>query len=235
MRDQPGIGAWLESRTRGIGGRFRPALMIEIRVILLLYGGGAMAGTPSRIMAVPDSTVVVRYGRKQAGAEVGCNPKKKKPGRPGHHPLVALAADTGDCPGVLWRPGSAHAAAGSIEWLRRIVGRLRGLGVHDITVRMDRGFFSKEMVRALADMDVRFFLKLPRHSWVRSAAGSWRPSAKDTDLWTATGELRGARLLACDRDEPLRKPLPAALRSLTSLPPLAAAQQVLNPSCRRPA
>jgi hypothetical protein len=47
-------------------------------------------------------------------------------------------------------------------------------------------------------MDVRFFLKVPRHSRVRSAAGSWRPSAKDTDLWTATGELRGARLLACE-------------------------------------
>jgi hypothetical protein len=46
MRDQLGIGVWLENRTRGIGGWLRPALMIEIRVILLLYGGGAMAGTP---------------------------------------------------------------------------------------------------------------------------------------------------------------------------------------------
>jgi hypothetical protein len=161
MWDQLGIGVWLENRTRGIGGRFRPALMIEVWVILLLYGGGAMddlrvlrargirrlfgwraipdpttfgrwvrragerlagvldcllwllvqrrwqqPGTPSRIMVVLDSTVVVRYGRKQAGAEVGYNPRK--PGRPGHHPLVAFAADTGDCLGVLWRPGSTH-------------------------------------------------------------------------------------------------------------------------------
>jgi hypothetical protein len=251
MWDQLGIGAWLEDQTREIGGHFRSPLMVEVWVILLLYGGGAMddlkllrargirrmfgwkaipdpttfgrwlrrsgetlvgvidrlvwllvqrrwqqVGTPSKIMVVLDSTVVVRYGKKQAGAEVGYNPKKQ--GRPSHHPLVAFSADTGDCLGVMWRPGSAHTAAGSIEWLRQIVARLRGLGVHDITVRMDKGFFSKEMVHALADMDVRFFLKVPRHSWVRSAAGTWRASAKDTNLWTATGELYGVRLLACE-------------------------------------
>jgi hypothetical protein len=33
---------------------------------------------------------------------------------------------------------------------------------------------------------------------VCSAAGSWHASAKDTELWTATGELYGARLLACE-------------------------------------
>jgi hypothetical protein len=137
---------------------------------------------------------VGRYGKKQAGAD--SNPKKQ--GRPIDHPLVAFSADTGDCLGVMWRPGSAHTAAGSIEWLRQIVARLRGLGVHDITVRMDKGFFSKEMVHALVDMDVRFFLQVPRHSWVRSPAGAWRASAKDRDLGTATGELYGGRLLACE-------------------------------------
>jgi hypothetical protein len=65
-------------------------------------------------------------------------------------------------------------------------------------VRMDKGFFSKEMVEALSGMDVRFFLKVPRHSWVRRAAGAWRASAKDAGLWTATGELYAARLLACE-------------------------------------
>ncbi|CAN5697735.1 hypothetical protein BH23GEM9_BH23GEM9_19580 [soil metagenome] len=249
--DQLGIGTWLEVETRQVGGRFRSPLMVEVWVVLLLYGGGSMddlkllgsrgirrlfgwvslpdpttfgrwlrrsgetlvvvldrllwllvqrrwqqVGTPRKIMVVLDSTVVVRYGKKQAGAEVGYNPKKQ--GRPSHHPLVAFSADTGDCLGVMWRPGSAHTAAGSIEWLRRIVARLRGLGVHDITVRMDKGFFSKEMVQALVDMDVRFFLKVPRYPWVRSAAGAWRASAKDANLWTATSELYGVRLLACE-------------------------------------
>lgn len=153
-------------------------------------------GTPSQLMVVLDSTVVVRYGAQQAGAEIGYNPKKQ--GRPSHHPLVAFAAQTGDCLGVLWRPGSAHTAAGSMDWLRQIVGRLRALGVHDITVRMDKGFFSKEMVQALTGLQVRFFLKVPRYSWVRRELGPWRRSDKDDRLWTATGGLYGARLLACE-------------------------------------
>jgi hypothetical protein len=255
--DQLGIGEWLRNQTHEIGGRFQSTLLVEVWVVLLLYGGGVMddlkllnargirrlfgwvaipdpttfgrwlrrggealvsvldrlvwllvqrrwqqVGTPTKIMVVLDSTVVVRYGKKQAGAEVGYNPKKR--GRPSHHPLVAFSAHTGDCLGVLWRPGSAHTAAGSIDWLRQIVARLRGLGVHDITVRMDKGFFSKEMVQALVALEVRFFLKMPRYSWVRSAAGAWRASAKDAALWTATGELYGVRLLACEWRVPLR-------------------------------
>lgn len=255
--DQLGIGHWLDSHGGAIGGWFRPALMVEVWVALLLYGGSVMddlellnargirrlfgwvripdpttfgrwlrragealasvldrlnwllvqrrwqqVGTPSTVMVVLDSTVVVRYGTKQAGAELGYNPKKQ--GRPSHHPLVAFSAHTGDCLGVLWRPGSAHTAAGSVEWLQRIVARLRGLGVRDVSVRMDKGFFSKQMVQALVEMDVRFFLKVPRHSWVRSAAGSWRSSAKEPALWTASGELYGVRLLACEWRVPLQ-------------------------------
>lgn len=248
--DGMGMGQWLDAQAGTVGGHFRPSLMIEMWIVLLLYGGGVMddlkllrargvrrlfgwigipdpttfgrwlrrsgeelcmvidrllwlliqrrwqsVGAPSRIMVVLDSTVVVRYGKKQAGAEVGYNPKKQ--GRPSHHPLVAFA-DTGDCLGVLWRPGSAHTAAGSLDWLRRIVGRLRALGVHDITIRMDKGFFSKEMVAALTDLGVRFFLKVPRYAWVRREIGAWRRSEKDDRIWTATGTLYGARLLACE-------------------------------------
>jgi hypothetical protein len=249
--DQFGIGQWLASRTREVGGRFQSTLMIEVWIVLLLYGGGVMddlkllkargirrlfgwvaipdpttfgrwlrrsgevlvgvldrllwllvqrrwqhAGVPASIMVVLDSTVVVRYGKKQAGAEIGYNPKK--PGRASHHPLVAFSVWTGDCLGILWRPGSAHTATGSIDWLRTIVRRLRALGVQDIAVRLDRGFFSKEMIEALQEMEVRFFLKTPRHSWIRNAAGPWRASKKDEGLWTATGELYGVRLLACE-------------------------------------
>jgi hypothetical protein len=60
--------------------------------------------------------VVVRYGKKQAGAVIGYNPKNQ--GTPSHHPLVAFAANTGDCLGMMWRPGSPHTAAGSIDCCR---------------------------------------------------------------------------------------------------------------------
>src|SRR5690606_18769573 len=119
----------------GVRGVYRPSLMVEAWVALLLYGGrwlddlrllrsrgvsrlfgwarvpdattfgrflrraaGVLVpvldellwhvlrvrwravGVPRRVMLVLDSTVVVRYGTKQAGAEKGYNPKK--PGRP---------------------------------------------------------------------------------------------------------------------------------------------------------
>lgn len=248
--DQLGIGRWLDSQSRWMTGRFRPSLMIEQWVVLLLYGGGVMddltllrargvrrlfgwtaiadpttfgrwlrragdrmaelldalvwrlvqqrwavAGVPAQIMVLLDSTVVLRYGTQQAGAEKGYNPRKR--GRPSHHPLVAFA-DTGDCLGVRWRPGKAHTAAGAIEWLRTLVERLRRAGVSDIAVRLDKGFFSQEMVEALTALQVRFFLKVPKHRWVLRRLGAWRHSDKDAHLWTATGALYGARLLGCE-------------------------------------
>ena len=110
-------------------------------------------GAPKGLTLAVDSTVVVRYGKKQAGAEVGYNPKKR--GRPSHHPLVAFIRETGDCLGVRWRGGSAHTAAGAEEWIGELVGRLKAAGVEDITVRLDKGFFSRRMVRTLDGLGVR--------------------------------------------------------------------------------
>ena len=131
--DRLGLGGWIDCRTGKEKGFFRPSLMVEVWVVLLLYGGGVMddlpllerrgvdrifgwvrvphpttfgrwlrrvaermvplldtllwymvrrrwalsGGTPKRLTLVVDSTVVVRYGRRQAGAEVGYNPKKR--------------------------------------------------------------------------------------------------------------------------------------------------------------
>jgi hypothetical protein len=161
-------------------------------------------GVPKRVTLVLDSTVAVRYGQKQAGAEKGYNPKK--PGRPSHHPLVATLAETGDLMGVRWRPGSASAAAGAREWLPTLVTRLYAAGVEEITVRLDKGFFSRAMVECLSSLHVHFLLKVPNYRWVRRALGSSRPSAQSyeitrdegTGIWSSSGELYGARLLSLE-------------------------------------
>ena len=193
--DALGLGGWIDRRSGNVPGRYRPSLMVESWVVLLLYGGGVMddlpllerrgvrrifgwarvphpatfgrwlrcsaavmsplldellwrmvrrrwelaGGAPRSATIVMDSTVVVRYGLKQAGAERGYNPKK--PGRPSHHPLLAYVLETGDCLGVRWRPGGAHTARGAEAWLAELVARLRGAGVRRITVRLDKGFF----------------------------------------------------------------------------------------------
>jgi len=156
----------------------------------------AEKGVPGSVMLVLDSTVVTRYGSKQAGAEVGYNPTKR--GRPSHHPLVAFT-DTGDCLGIRWRAGKAHTAEGAGEWISDLVRRLRQVGVKDITVRLDKGFFSEEMVKTLEDLDVFFVLKVMNHHWVRRELGPFRQLEKDPELWTSTGEMYGARLLSVER------------------------------------
>lgn len=89
-----------------------------------------------------DSKVRVRYGLKQAGAEVGYNPHK--PGRPSHHLLVAFLLETGDLVGLHWRPGSAHTATGARDSIAELIEWLRAAGVEDLTVRVDKGFFSTQ-------------------------------------------------------------------------------------------
>lgn len=252
--DRWGLGARLDTGSSWLPGVFRPSLLVEMWVVLLLYGGGRMedlrllagrgirrlfgwqvvpdpstfgrflrrggerlarqidealwkavqarwaqVGIPASVMLVLDSTVVQRYGLKQAGAEKGYNPTKK--GRPSHHPLVAFLAETGDCMGVIWRPGSAHTAAGAALWIQRLVERLRSAGVREITLRLDKGFFSREMVEALEALGVGYVLKVPDHAWVRSRLSSYRNSAKDEGIWSASGTLYGARLLSIQQRE----------------------------------
>ena len=96
-----------------------------------------------------------------------------------------------------------------MQWLQTLVGRLRGAGVGDITVRLDKGFFSQKIVRALEELGVSFVLKIPRHGWLSGYRGPWRYSAKGEaifpgeKLWSATGSLWGARLLTIQTRKPV--------------------------------
>lgn len=255
--DQMELGSRIDGAVWAIGGRFRPSLMVEMWVALMLYGGRTMedlprlgargvrrlfgwsrvpdpstygrwlrrsgealvkhldtvlwsmvrmrwkvSGVPKDVMLVLDSHVTIRYGLKQAGAEKGYNPKK--PGRPSHHPLVAFIAETGDCMGVRWRAGSAHTAAGAPEWIEELVKRLRSAGVERITLRLDKGFFSKKMVETLQRLGVDFVMKVPSQKWVRRLAGPLRQSKKDSRLWTGAAPLYGARLLAVEQRKELK-------------------------------
>ncbi|HLL47456.1 MAG TPA: transposase, partial [Longimicrobiaceae bacterium] len=250
--DRLGLGERIDTEAAWLRGQYRPSLMVELWIVLLLYGGGCMddlrllggrgirrlfgwkalpdpttfgrwlrrggerlaeqldgvlwqmvrarwavAGVPRSVMLVLDSTVVQRYGLKQAGAEKGYNPTKK--GRPSHHPLVAFLAETGDCLGVRWRGGSAHTAAGAIPWIQTLVEQLRAAGVEQITVRLDKGFFSRQMAEALSALGVDYVLKVPDQKWLRRHLSPFRRSQKTPQLWTASGTLYGARLLTVEQ------------------------------------
>lgn len=180
----------------------RESLEEALRKVVLARWGKAV---PKSVMLILDATVVLRYGKKQAGAEVGYNPKKR--GRPSHHPLVAFLS-TGDCLGVRWRPGDSHCAAGAAEWIRELVEWLRAAGVEEITVRLDKGFYSQATARVLDALGVKFVLKVPESKVVRSRKGEFVQSADEErkHLWSSEGQSWGFRLLSVEE----RKELSAA-------------------------
>lgn len=151
----------------------------------------AAGGVPKVVQLNLDSTVVVRYGVKQAGAEVGYNPKKN--GRTSHHPLLAFL-DTGDCLGVRWRPGKAHTAAGAEEWLEELVKWLREQGVRRIVVRLDKGFFRTKMIETLKELGVDFVLKMTELKTLQGFKGPFEKTDQP-GVQVSRGERWGVRML----------------------------------------
>src|SRR5690606_13718081 len=78
--DQLGLGRRLEEKGRGVRGVYRPSLMVEVWVALLLYGGRGLddlhllrARGVSRLFGwarVPDPTPFGRFLRRAAGVLV---------------------------------------------------------------------------------------------------------------------------------------------------------------------
>lgn len=156
----------------------------------------ATGKVPRSVMLMFDSTVVLRYGLKQAGAEVGYNPRKR--GRPSHHPQLAFL-DTGDCLGVRWRPGKANCAEGLEEWVEELVAWLRAQGVKQILVRLDKGYFKVAVIEKLKSLGVDFVLKMQESNTLQRYKGPFSPSAEDPRLEVSEGERWGVRML-CVRE-----------------------------------
>lgn len=158
----------------------------------------ALGKVPRTVMLMLDSTVVQRYGEKQAGAEKGYNPTKH--GRRSHHPLLAFL-DTGDCLGVRWRPGNAHTAAGFEEWVAEIVAWLRAQGVERILVRLDKGFFRVDYIKKLQELGVDFVMKMQESNTLQRYKGPWERAAEDPRLEVAEGRRWGVRMLSVRQRE----------------------------------
>lgn len=153
----------------------------------------AVGKVPRTVMLMFDSTVVQRYGEKQAGAVNGYNPRKK--GRPSHHPLLAFL-DTGDCLGVRWRAGNANTAAGFEEWVDTLVAWLRAQGVEKILVRLDKGFFKVSHMEKLRELGASFVMKMQESNTLQPYKGPFVRSAEDPRLEVAEGRRWGVRMLS---------------------------------------
>ena len=111
-----------------------------------------------------DSTVCETYGLGKEGAR-----RHGYTGQRGYHPLLAVAADTGDVLMVRLRQGRANTARGADHFLRETVGRVRYAGaIGQLTVRADSGFYTHAMVAVCRKMDVRYSITVRQHQSLRN-------------------------------------------------------------------
>ena len=123
-----------------------------------------------------DSTICETYGLGKEGAR-----RHGYTGQRGYHPLLAVAADTGDVLMARLRQGRANTARGADHFLRETVGRVRYAGATGpLTMRADRGFHSHALVAVCRKLDVRFSITVRQHARLRNLIeaipeGDWTP------------------------------------------------------------
>ena len=122
-----------------------------------------------------DSTVCETYELAKEGAR-----HHGYTGKRGYHPLLAIAAGTGDVLMSRLREGRANTACGAAHFLRETVGRVRYAGANGrLTLRADSGFYTHGVVSVCREMDVRFSITIRQHKSLRNLI-----EAIPEDAWT---------------------------------------------------
>ena len=111
-----------------------------------------------------DSTICETYGLAKEGAQ-----HHGYTGKRGYHPLLAVAAGTGDVLMSRLREGRANTARGAARFLRETLGRVRYAGARgQLTVRADSGFYAHAIVAVCRKMDVRYSVTIRQHKSLRN-------------------------------------------------------------------
>lgn len=139
------------------------------------WGSGAGPEGDGPVTIDLDSTICETYGlQKQGGSRFTYNHVR------GYHPLISIAAKTGDVVHTRLRGGPSHAGRGAASFVTESVNRARGAGATgEITIRADSGFYNHKVVGACRKAKVRFsitvkmtgkalhqaFLAIPEDQW----------------------------------------------------------------------
>ena len=129
------------------------------------WAAGAGAGPGDAPFTIDlDSTICETYGLQKQGALHHGYTKVR-----GYHPLLAVAAGTGDVLMARLREGRANTVRGAAHFLRETIGRVRSAGATgQLTMRADSGFYAAEVVAVCRKMDVRFSITLRMHGSMRA-------------------------------------------------------------------
>ena len=123
-----------------------------------------------------DSTICETYGLSKEGAR-----HHGYTGQRGYHPLLAVAAGTGEVLMARLREGRANTARGAGHFLRETVSRVRYAGAKgQLTVRADSGFYTHAVVQVCRKTDVRFSITVRLRQNLRDLIeaipeAGWRP------------------------------------------------------------
>ena len=111
-----------------------------------------------------DSTICETYGLAKEGAR-----HHGYTGARGYHPLLAVAAGTGDVMMSRLREGRANTARGAAHFLRETVGRVHYAGASgQLTMRADSGFYTHAVAAACRRMKVRCSITIRQHASLRN-------------------------------------------------------------------
>jgi len=143
---------------------------------LLARAWAAGAGPGDEPLTIDlDSTICETYGLQKQGALHHGYTRVR-----GYHPLLAVAAGTGDVLMARLREGRANTARGAGHFLRETIGRVRATGATgQLTMRADSGFYAHAVVKVCRTMKVRFSITIRQHRSVRHLI-----EAIPDDAWT---------------------------------------------------
>ncbi len=144
-------------------GHVRQLDRVSRELLARAWAGGAGPGDVPFTIDL-DSTICETYGLAKEGAR-----HHGYTGKRGYHPLLAIAAGTGDVLMSRLREGRANTARGAAHFLRETVGRVRYAGAQgQLTVRAGSGFYTHSVVSVCRKMDVRFSITIRHHKSLRN-------------------------------------------------------------------
>jgi hypothetical protein len=132
---------------------------------LLARAWAAGAGPGSEPLTIDlDSTICETYGLAKEGAK-----HHGYTGVRGYHPLLAVAAGTGEVLMARLREGRANTARGAAHFLTETIGRVRDAGASgQLTMRADSGFYAHAVVAVCRASGVRFSITVRQHGGLRT-------------------------------------------------------------------
>ena len=153
------LGAFLRSFRWG---HVRQLDRVSRELLALAWAAGAGPGDGPLTIDL-DSTICETYGLAKEGAR-----HHGYTGARGYHPLLAVAAGTGDVLMSRLREGRANTARGAAHFLRETVSRVRYGGARgQLTVRADSGFYTHAVVAVCRRMDARFSITIRQRASLR--------------------------------------------------------------------